>query len=61
MREDEKTYLALLFIEFVVTAGETLHGDKKVSQGRLEFGPVIARIEQLPDEGLNLHFVEIGE
>ena len=54
-------YLSFFLVEFIIVARETLHGNKKISQGGLEFLPIIACVEKFPNESLNLDLVQIRE
>ena len=55
------SYLSLFFVEFIVVAGETLHGDEEVPQSCLELLPVVAVVEQVYYKRLYLNTVQVGE
>ena len=58
---NKESYLSFFLIEVIVTAREALHGDKEVSEGGLELGPLVTGIEKLPHESLDLYLVKIRE
>ena len=58
---NKEAYLSFLLIEVVVAAGEALHGDQEVSESGLELGPLVACVEKLPHEGLDLDLVKVRE
>lgn len=53
--------LSFLLIEVVVAAGEALHGYQEVPESGLELGPLVACVEKLPHEGLDLDLVKVRE
>ena len=52
-------FVALLAVQGIIEARELLHRDQEVAEGRLELGPLAARVEQLQHEGFHLHAVEV--
>lgn len=54
-------YLFLFFVELIVVAGKALHTDQQIPKGALKLVPVVAVIEQVEHECLDLDLVEVGE
>lgn len=55
------TYLSLFLVKLVVLAGEAAHTDEQVPQCVLEGRPIAQRVEQLENEGLDLHAIHVCE
>ena len=56
-----QTYLLFFGVKVIVLCGIALHRNQQISQRIFESLPVVQRVEELDDKGLDLDPVQVGK
>ena len=56
-----QTYLLFFGVEVIVLCGIALHRNQQISQRIFESLPVVQRVEEFDDKGLDLDTVQVGK